>query len=276
MNQKVNFRRELEEAKKRLQKKLGISSDHLIKKVVVLGTGFGDKLVLENSKKVPFEEIFGYYELDSLDGHDRCFRHGFLDGEEVLTVARIHMNESSYNPNVPKMIRLMTEIPIMLGMQQYFVTAAVGSLNENIHTGDLVLVDSFLSLFAPPMSMTFTGEFSNPEDAISQRLIDLAKSLKQVYGREIKTGTHAMVRGPWFEGRKVDKIALRNNGADVVGMSLYPEVGIASMQKNIEVLPICFVTNGPSDEMNHQNHQDEAKKMAESLGDFMRELLLRS
>lgn len=276
MYRKSLLKREVEIATKFLRGALGLSKNHEIRKVIVLGTGFGNKLVLEKETVVEFFQIPGFSELDSLDGHDRCFHHGFLDGEEILTVSRIHMNESSYNQNVPQMIRMLTEIPVMLGMKQYFVTAAVGSLNRNINIGDLVLVDSFLSLFAPDMTMTFIGEFSNPEDAISQRLINLAKELDVIYGRKIKEGTHAMIRGPWFEGRKVDKIVLRKNGASVVGMSLYPEVGIASMHKNIEVLPICFVTNGPYDEMNHENHQNEAKRMAESLGAFMKELIKHS
>ena len=270
------LQREVEIAASFLRRAFGISEKHKILKVVVLGTGFGDKLILENEKRIPFEDVPGFSHLDEIEGHNRCFCHGFLDGKEVLTVARIHMNESSFNSKVPKMIRMLTEICIELGMRKYFVTAAVGSLNEDIHVGDLVTVNSFLSLFAPDMTMTFPGEFSNPEDVISKRLIGLAEALEEHYGRKIKTGVHVMLRGPWFEGRKVDKIVLWNNGADVVGMSIYPEVGIVSLHGGIEVLPICFVTNSISDEMNHEAHQREAKKMAGNLGAYMRELIKMS
>lgn len=273
MYKRENFQKEVVDVTQFLRNEFGIDPKHKVLKVVVLGTGFGDTLMLQCQKRIPFTEIPGFSQFDELEGHDRCFCHGYLDGKEVLTVARIHMNESSYNPDLIKMIRILTEVPIELGMRKYFVTAAVGSLNPDIHVGDLVAVDSFLSLFAPDMNMAFTGEFTNPEDAISKRLIDVAKFLKEYYGREIKTGTHAMIRGPWFEGRKVDKIALRNNGADVVGMSIYPEVGIASLYKNVEVLPLCFVTNSISDEMSHEAHQKEASMMSVSLGSFMRELI---
>src|SRR5688572_2702898 len=61
---------------------------------IVLGTGWGRKLVLQRERPLPLKFLPGFEGLGMLKGHDRVLRSGVLDGRPVLVVdGRVHLNE---------------------------------------------------------------------------------------------------------------------------------------------------------------------------------------
>lgn len=231
---------------------------------VVLGTGWGDKLYLDNRREVSFERVPGFGRLSALEGHSRMFVAGSCGGKQVLALSgRVHLNEAPADAVVHQMCRLQIEALMRLGVRKLIVTCAAGALPDTgmgIEVGNLVFINGFLTLFAPDMPL-FAGEFCSPEDALSIRNSNLISSS---YAGGTKKGIYAMVRGPFFEGRLCDKRALSQAGADIVGMSTLPEACIASLY-GAEVQALAFITNDSEETHDHKTNLARATEASEQL-----------
>lgn len=240
---------------------------------LVLGTGWGDSLKPDGQREVNLKDLPGFETLGELEGHDRCLVLGNVGNKQILALrGRVHLNEG-HTPDIPEMVRLQTEMLLQLGVEKLIVTSAVGSLNSHVGAGDLVIVKSFLTLFAPPMPL-WGGEFCSPEDALD---ISLASSVSRI----CRNGslhivshfvTHAMVRGPFFESRKIDKDILRSLGADVVGMSMLPEACVAALF-GAKVIGLGFVTNTASEVHSHEANMARVKQEKEKLSLLLKNLV---
>jgi purine-nucleoside phosphorylase len=259
-------------AKEYLQKRLGTRNPAV---GIVLGTGWGGALSWDSVQYVPFEEIPGFDRLRPLPGHDRKVAYGTIGGREVLALqGRIHMNEAPSDPRLAGMVRLQTEMLLQLGVKTLIITSAAGSLKKDVEVGDIVLVDGFITLFAPEMPL-YTGEFISPEDTLDPRLrVIAAEAITSVHGR-VKEGAFAMIRGPFFEGRKYDKGILAGVGASAVAMSMLPEACVAALYPETRVLAMSFITNDASEDHSHETNQARAKDRSATLGVCLRGILDR-
>lgn len=240
---------------------------------LVLGTGWGDTLEFDAERRVSFGEIPGFGGLDKLEGHAREVVIGTIAGKRFVALrGRVHLNERPADPELHATVRLQMEMLIRLGVKKFIVTSAVGSLSPSIEAGDVVMVNGFVTLFAPEMPL-FAGEFYSPEDTIDQSLIGrifrettlgFAQTSLKVY-----KGGHAMVRGPFFEGRKYDKDFLAKTGAAVVGMSILPEACVAAVYPGVKIVPLGFATNTASEEHSHEENMRRAKEKSAHLGEFL-------
>ncbi len=243
---------------------------------LILGTGWGDVLAFDHDRKVSFAEIPGFGSLESLEGHARQVVCGTLAGRSVVALrGRIHLNERPADPGIYAMARLQVEMLIHLGVKKFILTCAAGSLTRDVSVGDIVLINGFVTLFAPEMPL-FAGEFCSPEDAIDQELLDAVSAAAQRgLPVAIRRGGHVMLRGPFFEGRKFDKGLLADTGAAVVGMSVLPEACVAALYSGVRVLPLAFITNSASEEHSHEENLRRAKDAAVHLGDVLTRIVAR-
>ncbi|MFZ2804387.1 MAG: hypothetical protein WA001_04130 [Patescibacteria group bacterium] len=260
---------------------------------VVLGTGWGDCLKLANPRETNFKELVGFGRLGNLAGHARKVLVGPLDvpglpdHRIVALKGRIHLNEelSAYDPSaisppVPflLMVRQQIEMLLALGIRTFVLTAAVGSLpgvdqTKGLTVGGVMAINSLVTLFAPPMPL-FAGEFVSPEDVLDEELYGLAVERSYHHpALTVRVGCHAMVRGPQFEGRKNDKRLLALAGAEVVGMSILPELCVIATQPDAKALALCHVTNGPSEEHSHETNLERSKEHASELGMYLTDVL---
>ncbi len=254
----------------RLRSMLGLEPSATVPAAIVLGTGWGDALALEDATpEIPLKELPGFEKLRSLEGHRRAIRVGRLGRTTVAALSgRIHLNES-HDPDHWKMVRLQTELLIQLGAKMLVVTCAAGSLVPDLRVGDVLLIDAFLTAFAPRMPLV-GGEFVSPEDAIDNH--HMTKAYTFFLGndpRSVGKGCYAMLLGPHFEGRKHDKALLRNAGAKAVGMSVQPEACVAALYPGVRVVPMAFITNSATEEHSHEENIRRAKERAPLLGDFL-------
>lgn len=241
---------------------------------LVLGTGWGDVLSYDPERKVAFTDIPGFDRLDKLEGHAREVVAGTLGGREFVALrGRIHLNERPADPALYAMNRLQIEMLLQLGVKRLVLTCAAGSLKPNLDVGDVMLIDGFVTLFAPDMPL-FAGEFCSPEDAVDVDALDAFAYRLGDSPILVKPGAYAMVRGPFFEGRRHDKRILAQHGASAVGMSVLPEACIASLYKEegVRVLPLAFITNGPSKEHSHEENVRRAKESSAQLGGLLEKL----
>lgn len=238
---------------------------------LVLGTGWGDAIQLKDMACVPFNKLPGFNNLAKLTGHKRQVEVGYLAGKPVVVLnGRIHLNEAPADQQLYRMVRLQTEMLFLLTVKTLIVTSAVGALKgHGIDVGDIAVINSLITLFAPDMPL-WAGEFCSPEDALSQRLIKIA--LAEQRPLTAYPVSHAMVRGPFFESRRHDKDILAKSGANVVGMSLLPEACIAALY-NAEVLGLGFVTNSPSEKHSHAENLERAKTASTKLGGYLTRII---
>lgn len=231
---------------------------------IVLGTGWGDALGLKVEHRIRFEDIKGFPKLDEIEGHAREVVYGTLNGLPVIALrGRVHLNERPASKKIYRAVRLQIEMLLRLGVQQFILTCAAGSLREKVEVGDLVLIESFYMSNAPDMP-GFAAEFRSPTETIDLAWIS---RLHQNRDMGLKSGTHAMLRGPFFES-VADKRALAKLGCDVVGMSVLPEACIAALY-DVPILPVAFVTNTVSEKHSHEENGRRAKAAAAKLGAFL-------
>jgi purine-nucleoside phosphorylase len=238
---------------------------------IVLGTGWGDKLNLDIFGKISLSDVEGFEGLQYLEGHKREFVFGYSNGVPVIVLnGRIHLNEDPGNPELFKMVRLQTEIMMQLQVKKLIVTCAAGLLpdEEFVQVGDIVIINSFVTVFAPQMPL-WAGEFCNPEDALSQRLMAIAGTFSEAIDYRAFTRGYAMLLGPWFEGRALDKQALSETGARLVGMSTLPEACIASLYDDVEMLALAFVSNDSVAEHSHEQNITMAKEKSSRMGEYL-------
>jgi purine-nucleoside phosphorylase len=235
---------------------------------LILGTGFGDIIPFREKYRISLRDIPAFRKLGELSGHKRDFVIGkYKGGKNVIALSgRIHMYEGN-----PDMVRLQTEVMCCRKIKKLVIASAVGSLDSHIKVGDIVVVSNLLTLYAP--SCLKGGEFVSPSSALDSDLLDKTVSLAKKYyqGGTVHRGTHAMLRGPRFEST-LDKHILKDQGAEVVGMSGVPELEIAA-KYNVPAVFICFVTNDMVEIHSHEKNLKRAHEKSESLHKLMLELL---
>jgi 5'-methylthioadenosine phosphorylase len=118
-----------------------------------------------------------------------------------------------------------------LGAQQIISVSAVGSLREDVHPGDVVLVDQFIDRTKTRVSTFFEGlgvvahvGFADPTD---RALGDsLERAAKAVGARVHRGGTYVCIEGPQFSTRAESDV-FRSWGGSVIGMTNLPEARLA-------------------------------------------------
>jgi purine-nucleoside phosphorylase len=246
---------------------------------LILGTGWGGKLRLDGQQRLSFSRIPGFSQIQALEGHEREVVVGKLGQQNVIMLSgRVHINEASADPTIHRMVRLQTEMLMQLSVPTLIVTCAAGSLphrkfgflwRDDIKVGSLVVIDGFVTVFAPDMPL-WAGEFCSPEDVLSPRLRKIAVHYADSYvGGKITTAGYAMVRGPYFEGRRYDKALIAKSNAGIVGMSTLPEACIASLYPGTEVLALAFVTNDCLEVHSHRENLARANLASQHLGNYL-------
>ncbi|MEK7189550.1 MAG: hypothetical protein AAB666_01050 [Patescibacteria group bacterium] len=250
-----------------------------------LGTGWGDVLQVENPCRIRLPQIPGFSRLRNLEGHARELVVGRVNGKQVIALrGRIHLNEApDDNTETLKMARLQIEMLIQLGVKNLILTSAVGALKpptagighvgcDQLAVGDICVVDGFVTLFAPQMPL-WGGEFCSPEDTLDEHLQHFARI--SACGLGVHIGSHVMLLGPWFEGRKNDKRLLAQTGAKVVGMSGLPGACVAALYPGVRVLFLCFVTNDDVEAHSHEENLARAKASSPKLGGYLERIIGR-
>ncbi|HTM67892.1 MAG TPA: hypothetical protein VL426_01195 [Candidatus Binatia bacterium] len=254
----------------RIRSQMGLAPDVTVPVGIILGTGWGDTLTLDDAKEVACKELPGFEKLGSLEGHDRKVSMGVLAGRTpaVLLRGRVHLNES-HDPDHWKMVRLQTEMLLHLGVKTLVVTCGAGSLQKEVEVGDVVIIDGFVTAFAPPMPL-LGGEFVSPEDALDGGALTHAfTQFIPPNANSVKKGGYAMLRGPQFEGRRYDKALLAATGAKAVGMSVLPEACVAALYPDVRVVPFALITNSAFEPHSHEENLRRSKERAPLIGDYL-------
>ncbi|GDY01998.1 purine nucleoside phosphorylase [Planctomycetota bacterium] len=132
-----------------------------------------------------------------------------------------------------------------LGSELLVLTAGAASLCQQIEAGTLAVVEDHLN-FSGTQPLQGGGSdqlgpsFPDMCEAYPRRFLELTRAVAMGVGVPCLSGVFASVPGPSMPTRAEYRF-LRRSGADLVGMSLVPEV-IAAVQSGFQVLALVGVT----------------------------------
>lgn len=201
---------------------------------IIGGSGFYD--LLEN------REMFIH---DSIYGRSSEIFSGTLEGRKVYFIPRHGPNHHVPVPRIPYRANMYAFYE--LGVRRVLATNAVGSMNPDIHVGDLVIPDDFCDLTRRyPRSMYDNTHIAYHVDMVPaycphlrNALIDAARIVKP--GRVHDHGVLFVDEGLRFQ-TPFELRLFRRLGGDLIGMTTLPEA-VFARELAMCYAHICCPTN---------------------------------
>ncbi len=203
---------------------------------IIGGSGLYDPEVIEDAKEY---KVYTPYGLPS----DNLIV-GWLAGRKVAFLPRhgrghkIPPHRINYRANIWALKSL--------GVKWVIAVSAVGSLREDYRPGDVVFPDQFIDMTKSREYTFFDGpvvahvSMADPF-CLTLRSI-LAKSAESLGIRYHGKGTYVCIEGPRFSTRAESRIWKEVFKADIIGMTLVPEVNLAR-EAGMHYATIALVTD---------------------------------
>ena len=196
----------------------------MVKIGIIGGSGLDNPNILQNAKDIEVNTPYG-----KPSSPLKC---GTIADLEVVLLAR-HGREHTIPPT---QINFRANIDALkqIGCTHIIATTACGSLRENIGRGDLIILDQFID-FTRHRQITFHEQFEPHKmvhtpmaEPFSKELRNvLIKTCEELHLRHHISGTVITIEGPRFS-TKAESHMFRAWGADVINMSIAPEVILAN------------------------------------------------
>lgn len=210
---------------------------------LVLGTGLGRLAEeIEVKSAVPYAEIPGF-PVSTVETHAGRLLLGTLRGKRVVGLdGRFHRYEGYSLREIGFPVRVLRA----LGAETLVVTGACGGMHPLWSEGDLVLLTDHINLMGdnPLVGPNFEAQgprFPDMSEAYDAGLRKVAREEALKAGILLREGIYVAVTGPNLE-TPAEYRMLRAVGADVVGMSVVPEVIVAN-HAGMRVLGLAVVTD---------------------------------
>lgn len=246
---------------------------------IILGSGLSSLAEqLTSPVSIPYSAIPGL-QTGATVGHASLLVMGYLNNVPVVCLrGRLHMYEGVSTES----LRLLVRIVKRLGCQILMVTGAVGSLREDALPGDILMITDHIN-FQPinplvgPNDESIGPRFVAMEDAYNVGLQDLMMNAARRVNIPLHTGVYLAAMGPNFE-TPAEIRAFRIWGADVVGMSVVPEVLVAR-HCGLQVIGLAAITNAAAglskEKISHDGTlhfgEQAARKLAKLIPEFLKE-----
>lgn len=210
---------------------------------IILGTGLGNLAKAITRKVViPYGEIPGFPQT-TVDTHAGELVIGQIGRKTVATLSgRQHYYEGYSMREITLPVRVLRA----LGARMLVVSAATGGMNPQYRKGDIIVIEDHINLMGDnpligPNDDTLGPRYPDMLAPYDKGLLDAA--LEAAMKRRVRchAGVYVAVSGPNLETRAEYRF-LRTIGADVVGMSVVPEV-IVAVHAGLKVLGLTVVTD---------------------------------
>ena len=210
---------------------------------IILGSGLAQAVPpLEAAVTIPYGDIPGFPRT-TVAGHMGKLVLGRLHGKSVAVMqGRFHYYEGHSMAEIALPLRMLQS----LGLKTVFLTAAVGSVREEIKPGHFVALTDHINLMGSnPLRGFHEQEFGpmfpdlgNAYDAdLRRQVLEICRQR----GLTAHEGVYAAVCGPAYE-TPAEIRAFRSWGADVVGMSIVTE-SIPARQMGVKVAALTWISN---------------------------------
>jgi len=190
---------------------------------IIGGSGLDDPGILKDTEEISIDTPYGE--------PSSPLSTGRIGKTDVAILAR-HGRKHQLNPtqvNNRANIHALKEA----GCTHIFATTACGSLKEEIGRGDFILLDQFID-FTRHRKTTFFDSFEDGAthtsiaDPFDEKLRNLLYETSVELNLNVhRKGTVVTIEGPRFSTRAESKM-YRVWGADVINMSIAPEVTLAN------------------------------------------------
>lgn len=247
---------------------------------IILGSGLGSIAEqLTNPITIPYQAIPGLH-TGSVAGHASLLVMGHLGDVPVVCMkGRLHLYEGTPYDSLRTFIRLIKH----LGASTLMVTCAVGSMRTEVGAGEVMMINDHINLhpgnpLVGPNDESEGPRFVSLENAYDEGLRAQMSAIAQRLNITLTEGVYISVLGPSFE-TPAEIRAFRSWGADMVGMSVVPEV-ILARHCGMRVLGLAAVTNlavglSPekvTHEVTLQYGEVAARKLIKLIPEFVKEM----
>ena len=235
---------------------------------IIGGTGLYDPDMLSNVYETSVKTAFGNVDV----------KVGSYNGKDVVFICRHGFNHSV----PPHLINYKANIAALklLGVKRVITTSAVGTLNESMPPGSLILLNQFIDFTSGRESTFFNGgdegvihlDYTNPYCESLKGYI--LRAAGQIGMDVVNGGCYVCTQGPRFETAAEIRM-MKMMGADVVGMTNVPEVVLAR-EAEMCYASIAMATNwaaGMSDQP--LTHEEVVDFMSDNVSKF-KKLILRT
>lgn len=210
---------------------------------MILGSGLGSVAdQITDSVTVPYKAIPGMY-AGGVSGHASLLVLGKLNGVPVVCLkGRLHLYEGVPHEAVCTLVRIVKG----LGAHSLIVTAAAGSMREEVGAGEVMMITDHLN-FLPsnplvgPNDESIGPRFVSMENAYDEEWRQIMTKVAGRMNIPLHEGVYLSLLGPSFE-TPAEIRAFQTLGADAVGMSVVPEV-IVARHCGLRVLGMAAITN---------------------------------
>jgi purine-nucleoside phosphorylase len=239
---------------------------------LVLGTGLSPVVdLVEDAVSVSYADLPGF-PVPGVTGHGGILMGGRIGEVPVLVLSgRSHFYESG---DIAAM-RVPLETLAALGVETLLLTCSAGSVNPEIAPGRLCIIRDHLNLsgMSPLVGEPGDGRFLPLGDAYSPTIAERLRRAAAAMSVRCAEGVYMFFPGPNFE-TAAEVRAARILGADLVGMSVVPEVVIAR-RLGLEVGAVAMVTNYGTGLAGAAPSHQETRSMASAGASELARLLAR-
>lgn len=210
---------------------------------LILGSGLGVLAEqMTDAVSIGYAELPGF-PISTVHGHAGELVLGTLAGVPVVCMkGRGHFYEGYGAGVMTSAVRTFK----LLGCELLLVTNAAGSLRPEVDAGSVVVLNDHINLLpgspmAGPNDDRFGPRFFSMANAYDADLRAMLNAVAVEKNITVAEGVYLATPGPHFE-TPAEIRAFKTMGADVVGMSVVPEV-IAARHCGLKVAGVSAITN---------------------------------
>lgn len=183
---------------------------------------------------------------------------------------------AAYEGHGPLEVTFPVRVLKEMGCELLILTAGAASLSRHMEPGSIAIVEDHLNFsnlhpLQGPYDATLGPRFPDMSEPYSRKWRRVARDIGQEIGMNCLEGVFAAYPGPSLPTRAEYRY-LRRNGADLVGMSLVPEV-LAAVHSGLDVLALVGVMQLVQVESSMPVDIEEMLDAAELAGPRMASLL---
>ena len=231
---------------------------------IILGTGLNELInIIDIHLEIPYHEIPHFKNSTAPSHHGKMLFGTFNNKNIIIMQGRLHCYEGYSALQTTYPIFIMKE----LGIKTLIVTNAVGSLDEDLQIGDIVVIKDHINLTGTnPLvgenDSDFGPRFPSMHDAYYKEYRQIAQKICVDSDIFFKEGVYIGLLGPSLETTAECRM-LKTIGGDMVGLSTVHEV-IVGVYLGLKILGISTITNLSnlfhSDTHAQSNIEEVAKK----------------
>lgn len=217
-----------------------------IKKIdagIILGSGMNAISTKFNKiLSIPYTDI-PHLTSPTIKSHKGELIYAESNGKLLLIFAgRIHNYEGHEMWQVTYPVRILQA----MGAKTLLTTGAAGGLNPDYAEGDILLLTDHINLMPDnplrgPNDDRLGLRFPDMSEPYTMSHVSAFQEIAREQDITVQTGIYASLPGPSLETR-AEYAYLHMIGADLVGMSIVPEV-IVAVHAGLDVVGLCIVSN---------------------------------